>query len=352
MDEQLRITTNVPGTDPAVLDRVTKLLDSVDLTIDGDVEILVLAWEGDELIGCMGLAGAVVKSAAISPEHQGRNLMGLMLTEIRYLALERGNPKLFLYTKPMYEQMFAQAGFHLLVTVPGLVVLMEDDPHGLSDYLASLAPSRVDGERIAGIVVNANPFTLGHQYLVQTAARECDYVHVFVVGEDVSQFKYEDRLALVQAGVAALPEASRIKVHPGSRYIVSRASFPQYFLKEAADISRAFTGIDLQLFRNYIAPVLGIRHRYVGTEPASEITNRYNEEMLHWLTVPSAYPPIEVHVVSRIGRDEIEFISASKVRAYIEEGNLEALERVLPPTTFAFVREKYFAQTPRQSGES
>lgn len=343
MDDQIKITTISPSSDSPVMDQVRALLERVDISIDGDVEILALAWDDGELIGCMGLAGPVVKSAAIAPEHQGRNLMGILLTEVRYLALERGHSKLFLYTKPMYEQMFTQAGFNLLATVPNLVVLMEDDPHGLSDYLAGLAKSRVEGDRIAGIVVNANPFTLGHQYLVQTAARECDHVHVFVVGEDVSQFKYEDRFALVKAGVAALPEADRITVHPGSRYIVSRASFPQYFLKEDADISRAFTGIDLQIFRNHIAPVLGIRHRYVGTEPASEITNRYNEEMLHWLTVPSEYPPIEVHIVERVGREGIEFISASKVRAFIQSGDLETLERILPPTTFDFVKKTYFS---------
>lgn len=344
MDDAISITTIAPTTDSPVMEQVRALLERVDISIDGDVEILALAWDDGELIGCMGLAGPVVKSAAIAPDHQGRNLMGILLTEIRYLALERGHSKLFLYTKPQYEQQFATAGFHLLATVPGLVVLMEDDTHGLSDYLSELAKSKVSGERIAGIVVNANPFTLGHQYLLQTAAQECDHVHVFVVGEDVSQFKYEDRYELVKAGVAALPEAERITVHPGSRYIVSRASFPQYFLKEDADISRAFTGIDLQLFRNHIAPVLGIRHRYVGTEPASEITNRYNEEMLHWLTVPSDYPPIEVHIVDRVGREGIDFISASKVRACIQAGDLETLERMLPATTYEFVKKTYFSR--------
>lgn len=351
MDETVTFSTIDPAEGGATMEQVRALLARVDLTIDGDVETLVVAWLDGQVVGCMGLAGPVVKSAAVSPDHQGLNLMGRLLVEVRYLALGRGHSKLFLYTKPRYREQFTSAGFHPLVEVPDLVVLMEDEPNGLANYVAELATTKVDGDRIAGIVVNANPFTLGHQYLVQTAARECDVVHVFVVGEDASMFSYEDRYALVRAGVAALPEADRIIVHPGSRYIVSRASFPQYFLKGDADLTKAYTGIDLQLFRNHIAPVLGIRHRFVGTEPASEITNRYNEEMLHWLTVPSPYPPIEVHIVDRVGTAAVEFISASKVRGFIADGDVETLARLVPPTTLELIKKKYLGKsdptTPR-----
>ncbi len=43
-------------------------------------------------------------------------------------------------------------------------------------------------KRIGGIVMNCNPFTLGHKYLVEYAAREMDYLYLFVVEEDLSFF--------------------------------------------------------------------------------------------------------------------------------------------------------------------
>ncbi|EFA28598.1 ABC transporter, ATP-binding protein, partial [Haemophilus influenzae HK1212] len=36
------------------------------------------------------------------------------------------------------------------------------------------------------IVMNANPFTLGHRYLIEQALQQCDHLHLFIVGEDAS----------------------------------------------------------------------------------------------------------------------------------------------------------------------
>lgn len=348
--DSVTFTVVNPDRDDAIMAGVHGLLRSVDLTIDDDVEVLVVAQLDRRVVGCLGLAGPVLKSAAVDPDVQGMNLMGRLVLEVRYLALERGHSKLFLYTKPSFAAQFASVGFHKLAEVPGLVVLMEDDPRGLADYVRSLETLRVDGERIAGIVVNANPCTLGHLHLMQVAAAENDVVHVFVVGEDVSEFSYGDRFALVKAAVATLQHADRVVVHPGSRYVVSRASFPQYFLRAEADIAKAFTGIDLLLFRNHIAPALGIRHRYVGTEPASEITAQYNSDMLHWLTTPSEYPPIEVHVIERVGVDGAEFVSASKVRAHLAKGEIDQVAKMVPPSTLAFIKARGLAGTESSTG--
>lgn len=46
-------------------------------------------------------------------------------------------------------------------------------------------------------MMNANPFTNGHRYLIQQAAAQCDWLHLFLVKEDSSRFPYEDRLDLV-----------------------------------------------------------------------------------------------------------------------------------------------------------
>lgn len=340
--------TSVTTSELAELGRlaaVDELLAESRLIRDADIEVWALAHEGTELVGCMGLAGDVIKCSAIASDLRGQNLLAPMLVELRYAAIDAGRPRLFVYTKPIYRAVFGGLGFRPLAEVPDLVTLMEDDPRGIERYLGSLAPLKRDGERIGAVVINANPFTLGHRHLLATAAADCDVVHVFVVGEDRSQFSYAERFALVGAGIDAMAERDRFVLHGGSRYVVSGSTFPQYFLKDAAAVSRAFTGIDLQLFRGYIAPALGIRHRFVGTEPTSAITARYNDEMLHWLQeAPVAGPPLEVHVIERVGTGAEPFVSASRVRALLAEGRLDDVRGLVPPTTFDHIARTWRAQ--------
>ncbi len=88
--------------------------------------------------------------------------------------------------------------------------------------------------------MNANPFTLGHRHLVEQAAAQCDALHLFVVREDASFFPFSARLEMVRAGVAHLPN---VVVHEGSQYIISRATFPAYFLKETGKVQQAWSEI-------------------------------------------------------------------------------------------------------------
>lgn len=100
--------------------------------------------------------------------------------------------------------------------------------------------------------MNANPFTNGHRFLIQQAAAQCDWLHLFLVKEDTSRFPYEDRLDLVLKGTKDIP---RLTVHRGSEYIISRATFPCYFIKEQSVINHCYTEIDLKIFRQYLAPL-------------------------------------------------------------------------------------------------
>lgn len=337
------IDTVVPSRDAYSQRSIRQLLDVSGLGYEDDIELFVVARSGMEIVACMGLAGNVVKCTAIRESFQGHNLAARMTEEMSYVALDRGRPHLFMFTKPQYRETFEACGFHTLAEVRPLAVLLENTPNGIRRYAEELELTRFERGRVAGIVVNANPFTRGHQYLIRTAAQECDFVHVFVVREDASMFSYDDRLALVKAGVGEIPEHDKVLVHPGSEYIVSRATFPSYFLKDDADLNRAATGIDLQLFRTWIAPALSIRHRYVGTEPFSAITNLYNDEMHRWLErAPMAAPPIEVHVVPRLSVEgETTAISATEIRRLISEGRLDRIAELVPGPTLDLIKEKY-----------
>lgn len=182
--------------------------------------------------------------------------------------------------------------------------------------------------------MNANPFTLGHLYLIKQALKRCDWLHLFVVKQDASRFAYTDRLRLIRAGIEGL---ERITLHPGSDYMISRATFPSYFLKEKGLVDECATTLDLLLFRQSIAPSLGINIRFVGTEPFDPVTAKYNRDMAYWLaTAEIDAPVIQFKELSRVEIDGSP-VSASRVRQFLDENNLSSIARLVPETTLEFL---------------
>jgi [citrate (pro-3S)-lyase] ligase len=126
-----------------------------------------------------------------------------LLTELLTLAYELNRSELFLFTKPENSVLFSGAGFWPIAQAGTLAVLMENSSERLARFCRQLAMYRQPGKTIGAIVMNANPFTLGHRYLIEQAAARCDWLHLFVVKEDASQFRYTDRWALIEQGLSA-----------------------------------------------------------------------------------------------------------------------------------------------------
>jgi [citrate (pro-3S)-lyase] ligase len=347
LNDRLNIETLNPHEDLRGAAEVAKLLIASGLDVDGDIQVFVVARDRRKIVACAGLAGDIVKCVTIAPECRSSSLALRLMSEIQYLATQRGHSHLFLYTKPDKAAFFSGCGFHKLVEVLGSACLMENTPVGVKDYCDRLKLLRRSGKRIGCIVVNANPFTLGHLYLIRRAEKECDWVHVFVVSEDASAIAYCDRLDLVRSGLSGL---GRVTVHGGSRYLVSKVTFPCYFIKDTCVVEACSTAIDLLMFRKYIAPALCITHRYVGSEPFCELTRKYNADMHGWLEEAHAEEP-PVHVVE-IPRFEMAGrpVSASQVRRLLTDGNFEEIASLVPTTTLALLRAKY-AVHPEQSAE-
>ena len=177
--------------------------------------------------------------------------------------------------------------------------------------------------------MNCNPFTNGHRYLVETAARAVDSLYLFVVREDRSVFPFDVRFKLVEAGVRDL---DNVIVLDSSQYIVSGATFPTYFLKQDDPVARIQMELDATLFGTRIAPAFGITCRFVGTEPCCPLTGGYNAAMLRIL------PALGVEVVE-VERKQLAdgVISASRVRELIGMNDLSRLEEFVPPTTLAYL---------------
>ena len=259
------------------------------------------------------------------------------------LAYENNTTHLFIYTKYQNEELFQQCGFHTIATVPNVMVLMENSCCYLNRYIKSLKAQYKPGKKIGAIVMNANPFTLGHRYLIEQAAKNCDWLHLFVVKEDTSRFPYKVRLKLIEEGTKGI---GNLTIHKGSEYIISRATFPCYFIKDITVANNCYTEIDIKIFRQYIAPALGITHRFVGSEPFCQVTNQYNQDMRYWLeTDELPFPPIELVEFPRTVIDGTA-VSASQVRKLLAKKDLAAIKPIVPPATYHYLQDMLAAQTP------
>ncbi len=185
------------------------------------------------------------------------------------------------------------------------------------------------------IVVNCNPFTLGHKYLIETAAKNVDLLYIFVVEENKSVYSFEERFALVAENCK---DMNNVIVVPSGKFIISKMTFPEYFEKETIQKGDTMSGpdVDLGIFCWKIAPGLNITKRFVGEEPSCVVTNNYNIEMKKKLPRYG----IEVIEIPRkiMGTD---VISASKVRKCIIEESYDILERLVPEITFEFLMAKH-----------
>ena len=121
----------------------------------------------------------------------------------------------------------------------------------------------------------------------------------------------------------------RVTVHAASDYIVSAATFPTYFLKEKALAGKINCRLDLELFGSRIAPALGIKKRFVGTEPVCMVTDCYNSTMKEILP---GYGIEVVEIERKTARGQA--VSASRVRNAIREGRLEEVRDLVPEGTW------------------
>lgn len=321
------------------LKKIIDFLAKSDLSFDTQIEKFVVAYnDKDDIIAVGGISGNIIKCVAIDEEYRGEGIALQLATELVNLAYELGRTHLFIYTKPEYEILFKSCGFYTIATAYPNVVLLENSATRLTKYCNTLAKKYIQGEKIGAIVMHANPFTLGHEYLIQQALSFCDHLHLFVVGENASAFSYSERFELVKQGIANL---ENLTLHESSDYIISRATFPNYFLKDKGLTDNLYVELDLKLFRHYIAPSLGITHRFVGSEPMCAVTRQYNQKMHYWLEQAHLFSaPIQVIELER-KYYAAEPISASRVRQLLKNADWQALSHFVPQSTLHYLEETY-----------
>ena len=311
---------------------------------DVDYYAAIVDESSDEMIAGGGLKGSVIKCVAVAEGHKGEAVANVIVSHLIAKANAEGCQCVKLYTKPDNRQLFESLSFRLIAESPN-AILMETGVGGIEKYSEELRvkseelgvkseelkndESVVSNARkpIGVIVMNANPFTLGHRFLVEQSSELVERLYVVVVREDCSMFSYNERKAMVSQGVR---DIGNVVVVDGSDYAVSAATFPTYFLKQLSDATDTQIILDLDLYRRRIAPALGATIRFFGSEPTDPLTRRYNELMHKQLGEE------HVHEIQR-KQQEGSAISASRVRKAMMEGCLWDAIQLVPPTTIPYI---------------
>lgn len=379
----MEIQTLNPTT-PRQRQRIEAFLKRNGLRFDDMHYYAAITDDDGEMIAGGGLKGNVIKCVAVDDAHKGEAIANTLISHLIAHANEEGHSNVMLFTKPKNRQLFESLSFRLLAEAPE-AVLMETGIGGINNTVEALKKIREESEKykeynkeckennkeckenseeckeeektnlntstpqhhntttpqhlnpstpqplttttpLRGVVVmNCNPFTLGHRYLIEQAAKQVERLFVMVVREDCSLFAYAERKAMVEQGVAHL---KNVTVIDGSEYAISQATFPTYFLKRLDDAADTQMLLDLDLFRRHIAPALGTTVRFVGTEPTDRLTRRYNQLMHEVLT--------DVRETARLEK-EGNAVSASRVRKAMEQGDMSTIRQLVPPTTLPYI---------------
>ena len=312
------------------LNELKEFLARMDLTYDDGIEYTsVIRDSNQRIVACASLQENVIKCVAVDPSLQGEGITATLMTALKREALERGHRHLFLYTKPENAMQFSGIGFHEIVRTDN-VLLMENRRGGFDAWVESVRCAGANGT-IGAAVMNCNPMTNGHAYLIEQAAAQCDTLYLFIVSEDKSAVPAADRRRIATEATAHL---ANVHVVQTGRYLISSATFPDYFIKDKSRSGEVWTQLDIAVFCR-AAQALGITKRFVGTEPFCPTTNAYNDAMAR--SLPQA--DIELIQLPRFEQDGTA-ISATAVRALIAEGRWQETEKLVPTATWRYISEE------------
>ena len=327
--------------------RVEQFLEANQLRLDEvDYYAVVTRPDSDEILAGGGLQGDIVKCIAVGEQLRDEHISNRLISHLISEASQRGHQSVKVFTKPQNRQIFESFGFRLVGEAP-LAILMENG-QGIERYKSYLqgvsdaifrTPVPPHPHTSGIIVMNANPFTRGHQYLIEQAAQQVEHLFVIPVKEDKSLFPYVERKAMIEAAIKLIESKSpslsgegrggaSITLCEGSDYAISAATFPTYFLKRLDDAADTQMLLDLDIFKRHLAPALGATIRFVGSEPDDALTCHYNELMREMLP--------EVREIERM-QENGEVVSASKVRKALENGDFQGAAALVPPTTIPYL---------------
>lgn len=309
---------------------VEEFLNKFDLLLDKDVDYTLVVRDKENIAATCSKAKNVFKCFAVSEDLRGEGVTASLISELTDRLFEEGMYHSFIFTKPDKENIFTALNYKTIERTEE-AVLLENGIYGIENCLKNIVKKyNIDDSEKGAIVMNCNPLTKGHLYLIEKAASMCRQVIIFVVEEDKSVFPFSERYELVRKASGHL---KNVLVIPGGEYLISQATFPSYFIKEKNKKLKTYTELDCKIFGRYYGKYFNIKERFVGTEPFCQVTDVYNS------TLKEIMPQYGI-CLRQIERLKIkgEAVSASRVRQLIKSGKMNEIRELLPEETLEFLQ--------------
>lgn len=308
------------------------LLKDQDIRFEENIDTSFGKYENDRLIATASIYKNIIKCVAIDDQYKGGSVFNSLMTSVLNEIHEKNFDQAFVYTKPIYENSFSSIGFKKIEEVGNELIFMERAHKGFEYYLRNLEKTKVGENNIGSVVLNANPFTLGHRHLIEYGLKNSSHLHIFIVSEDESYFNTEDRYKMVDLGTRDL---DNISLHKTENYLISSATFPSYFINEDKSVTKIQASLDAKIFKNHIAKALNIKKRFVGEEKNDETTNIYNKTMKE--IFQSGEDFIKLIEIPR-KKSSNQIISASKVRDFLKNDKIEEIKNFVPKTSYEYIK--------------
>ena len=308
--------------------QLIKFLHHHNLDYEFDINYSILVYDKDILIATASLSNNVMKCFLVDELYKNQNITNLMFKYLVNELREKNVNHFFVFTTPDNEEVFLSLNMKKIVKTMNTVLL--EGGENIQNVLADLkAKYNISANKKAAVIINANPMTNGHLYLIEQASIENEEVLVFVVSEDLSSFPFKDRMAIIKEATRHL---ENVTVLPTLSYLVSKLTFPKYFLKEDQLIKDEQTLVDVLVYKQYYTKIFNINCRYLGDEPYSFNTSKYNKVLKDHLGQHIKIIPRKEH--------NHQPISASLIRKFIKTNKLDKIQEYVPQATFDYLNSE------------
>lgn len=316
---------------PKEVEEIKAFLKIFNVDFDFPDKTYVIRVDGD-IIATGSASGNILKYFFAKCTYSGQGAIGIIYNSLLEYMIQMGYSSYFIFTTPNNKTIFESLGLNEVFSTDR-VILLEGGFYNYNNWIDKV--KKIVGEKRGkrgAIIVNCNPMTLGHKYLITKALEEVDELLIFVVEEDLSIFPFEARYNIL---VNEFKLDKRVKILKGGPYIISRGTFPTYFIKQKDEMLEIYTELDAKIFAKKIAKDLDIEIRFLGSEPKDIVTLAYNESLKEILENED----IDVKIITRIESDNRP-ISASYVRALLKTGKIDNAYMLLPNSTIEFLKSE------------
>ncbi|MBQ5508153.1 MAG: GNAT family N-acetyltransferase, partial [Muribaculaceae bacterium] len=152
---------------------VEEFLAKSELRLDSvDYYATVVDRDSLEILAGGGFEKDIIKCVAVSETLRGTGVSQQLISHLISEISSREVNSIKVFTKPSNAEIFQSLGFKT-IGESDKALMLENSLEGITCYTKYLQSLKKDGKN-GLIVMNANPFTLGHKYLVEQAAKQVD----------------------------------------------------------------------------------------------------------------------------------------------------------------------------------